>query len=1015
MLALLVQFSLLNQLQAQISFGGTPLSFSQSKALPEITNVEVDLNVEKLKAANLVSRQESNTPPCIAKAIPASYDMENSGTWTQLDNGGEMWQLRLKAKDALAIILSYDDFYIPESGELFIYSADKTHVLGAYTSATHPKTGAFSTEMVAGDDIILEYISQVNHRQSQNNSDFDNIPVISIDKIGYVFDNVVIKRFPASSNVNTEIGESSSCMININCAEGDDWQTEKKGVCQMTMYISNGSGGPGWYVCSGDVINNTAQDLTPYVISAFHCYEGATAQDLAQWQFTFGYESPGCEDVTPVETHTITGCYLRVVSPIDGGSDGLLVELAEEIPVEWDVYYNGWDRRNIVTEGGGVGIHHPAGDIKKISTFETYSEGTWPGEVIGASNAHWNLQFIETTNGHSVTEGGSSGSSLFNSNHLIIGTLTGGNSSCSYSSGSNYYGKLWYHWDQYGSDASTQMKTWLDPLDLGVETLAGTSFNPTSPRISTAFNTVELEGSDELGVAGSATKITIEGHNLESEITVSSDDEFEISVDNENWSNSATLPINGGALYIRFLPTTIGHHTGLISLSNNLAPTKYITVKASSCLQLIFDYTELSVATYNEAYTVFATISNSTTDIVNYEITDGQLPLGVELTGETGEISGTPLEAGEFDITLLATDENGCFASIDYQLYVQCVTISTFPFTESFEYGFPSCWSEVVESGKYNWSNQTGGNNGYEHPDDAFEGDYNMIFRSEDYNDNISYLITPTLDITSLSNPVLSFAHTQENWLGDQDMLSVYYKTSFNEEWKELASYTEDIAEWKMESMILPESSPELVIGFKAKGGYAYGVVLDDVMVGNPMITPANTTLALSNFIKINNQPVAEVNIEASALAESITISCTEPFLVSADGINWEATCQIAEEGGILYITYTSTPVMDAGSVINLQSTATEANITISDSSTGIDDKEYGFSVANPFTDELQMSWTAEYNSIEIIDLSGRTVYKSSLTSLNSISVPASSWSPGLYCVYLKGDQQNKIIKVIKK
>ena len=1018
-IAILIQFSLLNHLHAQISFGGTPLSFGQSKQLPEVTNVDVKLNVEKLKAENLISRQEYNNPPCIAKAIPVSYDMDNSGTWTSLDNGGEMWQLRLKAEGALAVLLSYDDFYIPQNGELFIYNADRSHVIGAYTSATHPNAGAFSTEMVAGDDIILEYVSPYKRNQLIENEDFDNIPVISIDNIGYVFDNVVIKRFPAKASVGTEIGESAACMVNINCTEGDDWQIEKKGICQMLMYNSGGSEGAGWFVCSGNVVNNTAQDLTPYVLSAFHCYEGSSDQDLSKWQFTFGYEAPGCEDAEPIETHTITGCYLRALSPLEGGSDGLLLELSEDIPIEWDVYYNGWDRRNFVTEGGGVGIHHPAGDIKKISTFETYGDGTWPGNVTGATNAHWNLQFIETPNGTSVTEGGSSGSSLFNSNHLVIGTLTGGNSSCSYLSGSNYYGKLWYHWDQYGTDETTQMKTWLDPLDLGIETLSGTAFNPSAPRISSAFESVELEGSDVIGVAGSATKVVIEGHNLDDVITATTEGQFEISVDNENWAQTATLSMEGGALYIRFVPTTIGHQAGLVTLSNNLAPTKYIHTYASSCPEFIFDNTELPVSTYNKPYSAYATVSNATTELVNYKLINGQLPLGVELNTETGEIAGIPLDAGEFDITVLVTDENGCFASIEYQLNVQCVTVTDFPFFESFEYGFPSCWSEEVASGKYGWDNQTGGNNGYEHPDNAYKGDYNMIFRSEDYNDNISFLITPTLDITSLPNPVLSFAHTQESWLGDQDMLSVYYKTSSNEEWKELASYTEDIQDWTLESMILPESSSELTIGFKAIGGYAYGVVLDNIIVGSPEINVEHENINLNEFSTIEGQSLAEVNITASSLAEDITATCSEPYQVSSDNQNWGTDCQIDKEGGTLYISYTSSPAIGNTGIINIQSTATEVDITISDTSTGIDsdsNKRDGLSVVNPFTNELQMNWTANYHTIEVIDLSGRKVYESSaLSGQQSINIPASSWSPGLYCVYLRGDSQTDIIKVVKK
>lgn len=1018
LIGLLILFMISNQAYSQISFGGTPPSFINGLALPKINNIDVNLNVEKLKAENLLRKKESNNPPCIARAISVSFDMENSGEWTQLSNGGEMWQLRLKAEGALAILLSYDDFYIPESAELYIYNADKTHILGAYTNATHPQSGAFSTEMVAGDDIILEYVSPYNHKVLLDSGNFDGIPVISIDNIGYVFDNVVIKHFPKNA-VSTEIGGSEACMININCSEGNDWKTEKNGVCQMTMYISSGSA-PGWYVCSGDLINNTAQDLTPYVISAFHCYEGATTADLARWQFRFGYESPGCEDKEPLQTYTITGCYLKAASPIDGGSDGLLVELADDIPAEWCVYYNGWDRRNEVTPGVGVGIHHPAGDIKKISTFDTYETGTWPGEVTGAADAHWNLQFIATENGHSVTEGGSSGSSLFNSNHLIIGTLTGGNSSCGNSGGSNYYGKLWYHWDQFGTDATTQMKTWLDPLNLGVDTLAGTAFNPTSPRISFDSQDVTVEGTTTLGVAGPATSISIEGHNLENETLVFVEGNFEISLDGENWSKTANLPKEGSTLYVHFIPTSIGHSTGRITLSNDLTSDYYININASSCPDVKFENSVLTTATYNESYSSVITVLNATTEVINYEITGGQLPLGVELNTLTGEISGTPMESGVFTFTLLVTDDNGCFVSADFDLDVQCKSFSSFPYTESFEYGFPSCWSEEFETGSVGWVNQTGGYAGNEHPDNAFDGTYNMVFRSENYDGNTTYLVTPKFDISLLANPVLSFAHAQASWEGDQDILTVYYKISEVGEWRQLASYTKDIPDWKIENIALPELSSEIFIGFKAEANYGYGVVLDNIIIGSPSITARKQSISLSDFNLINGQPVAEIGIDASLLSEDIIVTCSAPFAVSSDNINWDLSCQLSKDGGILYITYDTEYQVSSEFEILLQSAVTEEIIKVLDSTTGVDDitnVDSSIKVVSPFSDELKIVWSLEFSGIEITDLSGKNVYSpATISGLQSINIPTSSWAPGLYFIKMKGYETiYRVIKVIKK
>ena len=261
---------------------------------------------------------------------------------------------------------------------------------------------------------------------------------------------MVRKADKTGSVMDLEVGEAGSCMINVNCDEGLDWQTEKKGVARMMMYLSNGSGGRGWYLCSGTLVNNTKQDLTPYLLSAHHCYDGTDEEnDFPRWMFYFHYESPGCESVAPERNYTVAGCVLRAAIPLVDGSDGLLLELTQDIPQEWDVYYNGWDRRNSVVSGEGVCIHHPAGDIKKISVFNNYSSYTWYSDDNGAEDGHWLLSFIRTQNGAPATQGGSSGSPRFTAEHLVTGALTGGHSACLKPYGSNYYVKLWFHRDPY--------------------------------------------------------------------------------------------------------------------------------------------------------------------------------------------------------------------------------------------------------------------------------------------------------------------------------------------------------------------------------------------------------------------------------------------------------------------------------------------------------------------------------------------------------------------------------------
>ena len=97
---------------------------------------------------------------------------------------------------------------------------------------------------------------------------------------------------------------------------------------------------------------------------------------------------------------------------------------------------------------------------------------------------HWSVVWVATTNGHGVTEGGSSGSPIFNSTGLIIGTLTGGLSACSAGEAGtgtgpdeyDIYGKFFKHWDANGSTSDKQLKPWLDPAGSNPTTLSGRSY-----------------------------------------------------------------------------------------------------------------------------------------------------------------------------------------------------------------------------------------------------------------------------------------------------------------------------------------------------------------------------------------------------------------------------------------------------------------------------------------------------------------------------------------------------------
>jgi hypothetical protein len=203
--------------------------------------------------------------------------------------------------------------------------------------------------------------------------------------------------------------------------------------------------------CSGSLVNTTANDCRPYVLTAYHCNAGPSTT------FRFNYERPGCESGSAVSNQLSTGASVVASNP---GSDFTLLELDDEIPAEFGAFFNGWRRFSQNTVESWA-IHHPSGDVKKISyNDDPVVNGLYWGP------SHWRIDDWEV----GTTEGGSSGSPLFDAAGRIIGQLHGGTASCA--GGWDEYGKLSVSWAG-GEAPPDRLRDWLDPLGAGAFAVGG--------------------------------------------------------------------------------------------------------------------------------------------------------------------------------------------------------------------------------------------------------------------------------------------------------------------------------------------------------------------------------------------------------------------------------------------------------------------------------------------------------------------------------------------------------------
>ena len=444
------------------------------------TNGEIDHIYVYPPSAQLIAEEDAvdeknGTFMKIGRLIPVNTTVKNSGNWETLDNGQLVWRLRFSSEGAKASALYFDKFDIPAGASVYVYTSDRKIVDGPYFRSDNPDGEEYMIGNIIGDDITIEYVAPMIKSFDGSVSCDKTTPIINIGEYAYVYRGE--GAFERGQRA-TGLGSSESCEVNVNCSVGAGWRIQQRGVARILVREGFDEG-----YCTGTLINNKKNDGTPYFLTANHCGPNATTSNFGQWKFRFNYEASGCTNPSSENSMNytdFTGCTKVAEGSNNGGSDFYLLKFKNftiEDAISVNAVYNGWDRGTSVPSGEGAGIHHPSGDIKKISfytstpTTANYNGGS---DMTGATNAHWKVTWVNSGEKTGVTEPGSSGSPIFNSNGRVFGTLSGGASSCTAYSSSRYdlYGKMSFHWDNSanGTTDAKKLKPWLDPNNTGATT-----------------------------------------------------------------------------------------------------------------------------------------------------------------------------------------------------------------------------------------------------------------------------------------------------------------------------------------------------------------------------------------------------------------------------------------------------------------------------------------------------------------------------------------------------------------
>jgi len=322
-------------------------AFADRGALQAAAPAEVDsvgtwiappVDSPALMAAEEVRRREGKRPRRVGFPMETDLSPANAGTWRERPGGGWSWGLRVRSEGALWTVLGFDEFRLPPGASLRAYDPAGRRVLGPFTSDDVRADGELWLPPVAGDTLVIELDWPLELRSEQ--------PAIHLGTVSHGY-------LPWGGIGAVESFAAGDCHIDINCPLGDAWQYQKRGVVRLLI--------GGSVDCSGSLINNTSLDCTPYVLTAEHCYDGGGTP--AGTTFLFDYELPACEPGAVPQNHGRTGSVLRASHV---ASDHRLLEITSPPPASWNVFFSGWSRSTVPATESWT-IHHPMGDVKKIT------------------------------------------------------------------------------------------------------------------------------------------------------------------------------------------------------------------------------------------------------------------------------------------------------------------------------------------------------------------------------------------------------------------------------------------------------------------------------------------------------------------------------------------------------------------------------------------------------------------------------------------------------------------------
>jgi subtilisin-like proprotein convertase family protein len=414
----------------------------------KLANIPVEVMPAQDNARLLAAEEEADRPGRateFAVAIPVKIRPGSSGAW-DVEGATSIWRTRISSPGAFTLNLGFSEYNLPAGAELFLVTA--TDRFGPMTSADNEDHNQLWTPMLDGDEIMVELrVPTASVNQVQLNLTFVNHDFRGVNKL-----------------------LSGACNLDVICgaANGFGIVDQYRDIIRSVAALSSG----GTRFCTGFLVNNVNNDGTPFFMTANHC--GVDAAGAPSLVTIWNYENQTCRNPNSSASGSNGNGSLSVVNmgaihlASNAPSDMTILMLDDPVNPAANAYFAGWDARADLPTDTMIAIHHPRVEEKRISfSFQNPFRAAYNSLTEVPDGDHLTIPDWDI----GTTEGGSSGSPIFDRFHRVRGQLHGGGAACG-NDLLDSYGYFHTSWEGGGTPGS-RLKDWLDPCGTGTMFIDG--------------------------------------------------------------------------------------------------------------------------------------------------------------------------------------------------------------------------------------------------------------------------------------------------------------------------------------------------------------------------------------------------------------------------------------------------------------------------------------------------------------------------------------------------------------